>query len=78
VSDRLISAEKSYRGTLRGLDHGMDCATLTRAVASECGDFEVANLLSSWLQERQLLVYECEDQLKWFARHPRRATERAA
>jgi hypothetical protein len=78
VTDRLMSTEKSYRGTLLGLHHGIDCATLTRAVASECGDSELASFLSVWLQERRPLVYACEDELKWFARHPKRATERAA
>jgi hypothetical protein len=78
VIDRLTSSEKSYRATLLGLHHGIDCATLTRAVASECGESELALFLSEWLRERRLLMYECEDQLRWFARHPRRATERAA
>ena len=78
VGDKLISKEKSYRGTLVGLHHGVDCALLTRAVATSCGRTELVDFLSNWLEEREPLVAGCQRELQWFASHADVASERAA
>jgi hypothetical protein len=75
--DKLISKEKSYRGTLAGLHHGIDCALLTHAVATRCGRSDVAEFLARWLDERQPLVASCQRAVTWFAAHPDTAIERA-
>jgi hypothetical protein len=77
VGDRLISKEKSYRGTLVGLHHGIDCALLTRAVASRCGRSDVVSFCNGWLEERRPLVARCQREVAWFAAHPERARQRA-
>lgn len=77
IADRLLSKEKSYRGTLIGLQHGVDCALLTRAVASACRQRELVDFLGDWLEERQPLVARCRRQVTWFASHPELARERA-
>jgi hypothetical protein len=78
VLDRLVSREKSYRGTLLGLHHGIDCAVLTQAVAQACGRSDVAAFLTGWLEERRDLVHACQRQLAWFASHPTLAMDRAS
>lgn len=76
--DKLISREKSYRGTLIGLHHGIDCAMLTRAVATTCARPEIVTFLDAWLAEREPLVVDCQRELGWFASRAELASERAA
>jgi hypothetical protein len=78
VADRLVSREKSYRGTLLGLQHGVDCALLVRAVADAGGRADVVAFLDRWLAERQPLVAACRGALEWFAHNPDLALERAS
>jgi hypothetical protein len=75
--DRIVSHEKSYRGTLAGMHHGIDCATLTQAVAERCGRADVAEVCRRWLAERRPIVEECVRQLVWFASRPALARVRA-
>jgi hypothetical protein len=75
--DKLISKEKSYRGTLAGLHLGIDYAVLTHAVAARCGGSDVAEYLARWLDEKQPLVASCQRALTWFAAHTDTAVERA-
>jgi hypothetical protein len=75
--DKLVRKEKSYRGTLAGLYHGIDCAVLTHAVAARCGRSDVAEFLARWLDERQPLVADCQRAVTWFAAHTDTASERA-
>jgi hypothetical protein len=77
IADRLLSKEKSYRGTLIGLQHGVDCALLTRSVASACRRRDLVDFLTDWLDERQPLLARCRRELTWFASHAELATERA-
>jgi hypothetical protein len=77
MADRLLSKEKSYRGTLIGLQHGVDCALLTRSVASVCQRRDLVDFLADWLEERQPLVARCRRQVTWFASRAEVATERA-
>jgi len=76
VTDRFLSHEKSYRGTLLGLQHGIGCAVLTRAVAGTRRRLEVVSHCDRWLDERRPLVDACERQLPWFATHVELASER--
>lgn len=78
LGDKLVSKEKSYRGTLLGLHHGIDCALLTRAVASACQRTDLVEFLTTWLEEREPLVAECQREVRWFASHADLACERAA
>jgi hypothetical protein len=77
LGDRFVSREKSYRGTLLGLHHGIDCAVLTLAVAWACGRTDVVAFYTDWLDQRRPLVARCQREMTWFAAHPELATERA-
>jgi hypothetical protein len=77
LADRLLSQEKSYRGTVLGLQHGLDCAALTAAVAHASGRNEVAKFFERWLEERRPLVAECQRQAAWFAQHSAFAMKKA-
>ena len=75
VADRLIDRERSYRGTLLGMRHGMDLVRSIRFVAEATRDTELALALDAWLLVRLPLVDRVSDELAWFARHPERALE---
>lgn len=75
--DLLLSVEKSYRGTLLGMRHGVDLVELIREVAHGEGIPELAAWCSAWLDRRRPLVEAAAKELAWFATHPDRATEPA-
>lgn len=75
VGDRLVDAERSYRGTLLGMRHGIDLVDLIRRVADACGQVEVGGFCTRWLDERRPLVHEVSQVLSWFAANPERASE---
>ncbi len=77
AADRVIEAERSYRGTLLGMRHGVDLVRLLRHVAAQLGHGEVTTFCDAWLGRRVPLVKRCEDELAWFAQHAARATELA-
>jgi hypothetical protein len=77
LGDRLISREKSYRGTLLGLHHGIDCALLTQAVAWACGRTDVVAFCTDWVDQRRPLVARCQREMTWFAAHPDLAAQKA-
>jgi hypothetical protein len=68
--DRLIDAERSYRGTLLGLKHGLDVARLLRAVAHREGRLPLAQFCNELLAERRTLIDDAERALDWFAERP--------
>jgi hypothetical protein len=72
-ADHLIDAERSYRGTLLGIRHGVDLVSLVAAAARARGDAELADFCAGWLQTRTRLVDELQQRLAWFAEHPERA-----
>jgi hypothetical protein len=78
VTDRLMSIEKSYRGTLLGLHHGIGCAVLMRAVAGTRRQMEIVDFCDRWLDQRRPLVDACERQIPWFATHVHEATEKGS
>lgn len=70
IADKLVDAERSYRGTLLGMRHGVDLVRLIRHVADASGQVEVAGFATRWLEEREPLVAAVEQALSWFAQHP--------
>lgn len=77
VIDRLIEHERSYRGTLLGLRHGVDLVRMIRHVADAAGRVEIAGFCTRWLEEREPLVARVEQAMTWFAHHPAAATRKA-
>jgi hypothetical protein len=73
VGDRLIDTERSYRGTLLGLDHGADIVRLLAAIADHDGDARLAAFCAEWLEQRLALIDRARRELEWFAREPRAA-----
>lgn len=77
VIDQLVEAERSYRGTLAGVRHGVDLVELIGHVAEAQGNRELADWSAAWLQERKPLVEELVKSLQWFAQRPEEATSRS-
>jgi hypothetical protein len=75
LADRLIDRERSYRGTLLGMRHGMDLVRSLRDVADVAGDAALTTALDAWLRARAPLVDNVAAELAWFARNPERALE---
>jgi hypothetical protein len=75
LADRLIDRERSYRGTLLGMRHGMDLVRSLRFVADAAGDTALTTALDAWLRVRAPLVDSVAAELAWFARNPERALE---
>ncbi len=76
VADRVIDREKSYRGTLLGMHHGVDLVLLLRSAASAAGRHSVAAFCDAWLAERRPLVDDVEAALSWFGANPEVAAQR--
>ena len=68
--DRMLSAERSYRATLLGLQHGIDAARLLRDVARREELIRLFRFCDDLIAEREVLVREAERALVWFAEHP--------
>lgn len=75
-ADRIVSHEKSYRGTLLGMHHGVDLVTELREVAALAGRRDVMVWCDQWLAVRTPLVEAARGELGWFARNPDAAAER--
>jgi hypothetical protein len=76
-SDRLTSSEKSYRGTVLGIHHGIGAFALLEDAATASGDQQLADFCTTWLAERRALCATAEEALAWFAEHPAVATGKA-
>jgi hypothetical protein len=76
--DRLLSSERSYRGTLLGLVHGLDTARLLREVAHRSEEIRLFRFCDDLIAQREPLVREAERALVWFAIHPDTALTRGA
>lgn len=75
--DRMLDREKSYRGTLLGLYHGIDVVRLVRASARARGRDRIAAFCDAWLDERIPLIDAAGRELDWFGAHPEIAIESA-
>ncbi|MDB4958528.1 MAG: hypothetical protein JWO36_6097 [Myxococcales bacterium] len=73
--DRLIDAERSFRGTLLGLRHGVDCVRLLREVGVYANDVALMRWCDQYLLERLSLLEQAEQTLAWFAERPSRALQ---
>jgi hypothetical protein len=73
VLDRTLSREKSYRGTLLGMRHGVVIGALIEHVDREDGDQILAEWCERWLERRRGLVEDAARELAWFAANPDRA-----
>jgi hypothetical protein len=77
IADKLLTSERSYRGTLLGMRHGVDIVHLLSKTAAQAHDEALTAFLERWLERRQPLVDEVVAQLGWFAAHPERALKSA-
>lgn len=77
VMDKLLTAERSYRGTLLGLRHGADLGQLMLNAAEHVQDDALRNFLEQWLNQRTPLVEIVANELHWFADRPKQALEQA-
>lgn len=76
AADQLIETERSYRGTLLGVRHGVDLVELIGHAAGAQGNRELADWCDSWLKERKPMVDKMVQALQWFAESPEKATSR--
>jgi hypothetical protein len=76
VADRFIDTERSYRGTLLGMRHGIDLVHMLRHVAKQLGDRALVDWCRGWIDVRSDLVARVEEELAWFAKHPDAARAR--
>lgn len=70
VVDRVYDAERSYRGALLDLRHGLDVVRVLREVARLEELFALIRWCDDWLAARRTLVARVEAQLGWFAEQP--------
>jgi hypothetical protein len=77
MADKVLDRERSYRGTILGVRHGVDVVRLLGAVAHSSGRPKLELFCKNWLEARLPLVHQIEEGLLWFGEHPERAVERA-
>ena len=73
--DRMIDTERSFRATLLGLRHGVDCVRLLREVGVCGNDADLTRFCDRYLLERQALLERAEQTLAWFAERPSQALQ---
>lgn len=77
IADKLLTSERSYRGTLLGMHHGVDLVLLMQKSAERANDEQLKQFLARWLERRRPLLEEAIAQLAWFADQPERALKSA-
>lgn len=77
IVDRTLTRERSYRGTLLGMRHGLDLVKALRDVAVATGEQTIANWCEAWLATREPLVERAAELSAWFAAHRETAMESA-
>lgn len=77
LTDLFFTLERSFRGTLLGMRHGVDLVTLVEQVARRDGATALADWCLMWLERRRALVADAERALAWFADHPEAAQKAA-
>lgn len=68
--DWMIDAERSYRATLLGLEHGLGVARLLREVFVQQQDYDALRVCDELIEGRTRLLARAADRLRWFAEHP--------
>ena len=76
-TDLFLSEEKSYRGTLLGMQHGKAVFLFLEDTAIASGDQDLADLCHGWLERRVPILDSAEQHLAWFAENPKVAMARA-
>jgi glycine/D-amino acid oxidase-like deaminating enzyme/nitrite reductase/ring-hydroxylating ferredoxin subunit len=77
IGDRMLRRERSYRGTLLGLRHGVDLVQLMLEVAMQSSQTELITFFEEWLSRRLPMVDAVARELRWFAERPAVALELA-
>ena len=75
IGDRMIDVERSYRGTLLGVRHGIDTTRLLREVAVRLDDAHLVRFCDELMIDRLGLLERAEHALGWFADEPARAIQ---
>jgi putative NIF3 family GTP cyclohydrolase 1 type 2 len=75
LADMLIDSERSYRGTLLGMRHGVDVLRLLHDFAEAVGKQDLRQFCEAWLAVRVPLVQQVDEQLRWFAQNPDEAVK---
>jgi hypothetical protein len=75
LADMLIDSERSYRGTLLGMQHGIGVVRLLQQFAEVNGMSDLDQFCLVWLSTRGTLVQQVEAELGWFAKHPAEAVK---
>lgn len=70
IADRITREERSYRGTLLGLRHGMDAVRLMSHAATSIEATDVMAFCDRWMARREALLADATEELRWFASHP--------
>jgi hypothetical protein len=70
VFDRLIRTERSYRGTMLGVRHGVDLVQVLAPAAQQASFVELGGFCERWLGARRPLIAALERELPWFAKQP--------
>jgi hypothetical protein len=78
VIDPFTDIERSFRGTLLGLYHGVDVACLLRAVAIRKDDAFLAGFCVDLIAKRTMLIEHARQSMGWFAERPARSGMRVA
>lgn len=73
VLDRVVREERSYRGTLLGVRHGIDLVILLRNVAISEKSELMLEFADKWLEKRTMLWEEAVAALAWFDENPEKA-----
>lgn len=68
--DRWMDTQRSYRATLLGLQHGIDCGRLLAQTADRMNDRALVAWCDETLARRVELVRLADRELDWFADHP--------
>ena len=68
LADRLIARQRSYRGTLLGMRHGVDVVHMLELTAREAGRGPLASWAERWLRRREPLVRGVERELAGYTR----------
>ena len=71
--DRIVREERSYRGTLLGVRHGIDLVLLLRDAAISEKSELMLEFADKWLEKRIILWEEAVAALAWFDEHPDKA-----
>jgi hypothetical protein len=77
LADKTIRRERSYRGTMLGVRHGMDLVRVLRLACQAAGYSELTQFCDEWLRERTQYVAQLEQSLSWFVEHPSNAMQLA-